>query len=65
MLSDMPQKIIKIGQQPATAKVTANVIGAHFLDSQFQVHDVLSVITRQHNLGNVANSIPHLFTETS
>ena len=41
LLSDMPKKNIKIGQQ--LQKVTAN---AHYCDSQFHVQDALSAFTR-------------------
>jgi len=41
-----------------------------FINSQFHVHDALSdlvhyKVVQQHNLGDVANSIPRLCTETS
>jgi len=43
LLLDMPKKY---QNRTAIAKVTANVIGAHYFDSQFHVHDALSAFTR-------------------
>jgi len=42
-LSDMLKKYYN---RTAIAKVTANVIGAYIFDSQFHMHDALSVFTR-------------------
>jgi len=44
LLSDIPKKNYE--NRTAVAKVTANVIGAHYSDSQFHVQDALSAFTR-------------------
>jgi len=43
LLSDMPKNN---ENRTAVAKVTANVIGARYFDSQFHVQDALSAFTR-------------------
>ena len=43
LLSDMPKKY---ENRAAVTKVTANVIGAHYFESQFHVQDALSAFTR-------------------